>query len=383
MLQHKEKYLFIPYVKGGGLDSKIYDLEIILYTALSMGRIPIINEMVSPPIHRLDNKKVKMPIYWDKYMNLSAAKILKVEPCGAIKESPDTLRYIYEHDFDFSVYSEDQIRYIDKTQLHDKENKQYPIIFLLKTEDILKLKELPSLEKSGRIANLNGRIDVQLDPSLLIVIPPSEEVNNLTDIVLKHFGTTREDMRTLFNILYDLPRYKIKHENYLSDNSENRYIANLGCYACMHVRYGGNHREVVKMIKKSDDLMLNIQHVVNQVYDRHSKKLPLYIMSNIMEADYFDFLKPRYDIYRYSDFREIKERFTAQEHIDHHLLYSVEKNIMRYALVKIFPKNRNLFTFEGPWRAGKRGLAKSALKGDSLSMLKRLFSRVLRSAIYI
>ena len=365
MLQHKEKYLFIPYVKGGGLDSKTYDLELILYTALSMGRIPIINEMVSSPRHRLDNKEEKAPIYWDKYINLSATKILKVEPHGAIKEFPDTLQYIYERDFDFSVYSEDQIRYIDKTKLHDKENEQYPIIFLLKTKDILKLKELPFCERSGRIANLKGRMNVQLDPSFLIVMPPSEAVNNLTDIVLKHFGTTREDMRTLLNILYDLPRYKAAHEKHLFDNSENRYTANLGCYACMHVRYGYNTSRALKMIRESDDLMRHINNVVKQVYRRHPKKLPLYIMSNIMKADYFNFLKPRYDIYRYTDFKELKERFTAQEHIDHYLLYSVEKNIMRYALVKIFPRKRNLFIFEGAWKAGGSGLAKNVPKEDS------------------
>ena len=57
MLQHPEKYLYIPYVRGGGLDSHLWNLEKIFNAALSMNRIPIIKEMATVKGHRLDNMK--------------------------------------------------------------------------------------------------------------------------------------------------------------------------------------------------------------------------------------------------------------------------------------------------------------------------------------
>ena len=78
-------------------------------------------------------------------------------------------------------------------------------------------------------------------------------------------------------------------------------------------------------------------------------------MSNIAKPpDYFDFLKPQYDIYRYTDFKELREQFVEQRAIDHDLLYSMEKNIMRHALVKIFPQRKNyFFVFRGDWSRRK------------------------------
>ena len=92
-------------------------------------------------------------------------------------------------------------------------------------------------------------------------------------------------------------------------------------------------------------------------YKKSIRGLPLYIMSNIMEPNYFNFLKRKYDAYRYTDFEVLRERFVERKVIDHNLLYSVEKNIMQHALVKIFPKNKIIcFISEGEW--GRSGLYK-------------------------
>ena len=227
MLQHDEMYFYVPYNKGGGLDSKIFDLEMVANAALSTGRIPIINTVVSSIKHRLDNIEEKAPIHWDRYIDLSATKVLKVESDGTIKEIPDTLRYVYEQDFDFSLYSEDQIRYIDKTQLYDKQNDQYPIICLLHEDDILKLKQSPSYKTLDCIKDYikrGRRMPKCYDASLLIVSAPSVEVNDLTDIVLNSFGTTRESMKVLSNILYGLPRFT---------EPQKCFTKASGGYACM------------------------------------------------------------------------------------------------------------------------------------------------------
>ncbi len=200
MLQHPEKYLYIPYVREGGLDSHLWNLEKIFNAALSMNRIPIIKEMATVKGHRLDNMKKDASINWDKYIDLSKAKILKAESGRAFKEIPDTLQYVYEKDFDFNLYSKNQIRFINSEQVQDKENDRYPIICLLKDEDLSSFKEpIGPLNK----LKFNSRGDIHYDPSFFIIFPPSKEVNDLTEIVLGHFGTTLAKINTLSSMLYN------------------------------------------------------------------------------------------------------------------------------------------------------------------------------------
>ena len=350
MLQHPEKYLYIPYNRGGGLDSKLWDLEIIINAALSMRRVPIIKEMATSKRHRLDNMKKSAVIDWDKYIDLSATKILKAEPNEVVKEIPDTLQYVFERDFDFNLYSKNQVRFISSEQVHDKENDRYPIICILKDKHLSSLKEpIGSLNKLQ--FNSRGKFfDVH---SFFITFPPSKEVNDLTEIVLGHFGTARVEINTLCNMLYDfLPRYRSRRD---------KFLQNAGSYACIHVRYAGNTKEASGLLKQHPKaLKKSLSKTIAMAYRKSIGDLPLYIMSNIVEPDYFNFLKPKYDVYRYTDFKELRERFVERKVIDHDLLYSVEKNIMRHALVKIFSQRKDyFFVFRGEWgnrKTGKKGL---------------------------
>ena len=238
MLQHAEKYLYIPYTKGGGLDSKLWDLEIIFNAALSMKRIPIIKEEVSSQRHRLDKEENIHGIDWDKYIDLSKPKILKIEPGGTVRELSDTLRYVYERDFNFNLYSRNQIRFINSEQIHDKENDRYPIIYLLKNKHLSSLEEpIDSLNK----LKFKSRGIIHYDPSYFIIFPPSKEVNDLTEIVLGYFGTTLAETNTLCNMLYEfLPR---------SRRQRKKFFKNSGSYVCMHVRYGHNSSTASKLLK--------------------------------------------------------------------------------------------------------------------------------------
>ena len=347
MLQHPEKYLYIPYVKGGGLDSKLWDLEIAINAALSMQRIPILREEQSSSSHRLDGVKKTYPINWDKYLNLSRTVILKVDSNRVITKIPHTLQYVYERDFNFNLYPENQIRFIDETQIYDKENNQYPIICLLKKADLLSLKQpVNSPDK----LEFKKRMSLQYNPSLLIQFSPSEEVNILTDTVLSAFGTTREDMKVLINALYDFfPRGRSK---------SSEIYEKFSCYMCMHVRYGWSGRYASTLIKQSSDLRFCLGKTVKKAYSWKHRSMPLYIMSNIMEPDYFDFLISKYNIYRYTDFKELREQFIHKDVIDHNLLFSVEKNIMRHTPFKILSGKGNQFIFQGEWSNTKSGFEK-------------------------
>ena len=74
-----------------------------------------------------------------------------------------------------------------------------------------------------------------------------------------------------------------------------------------------------------------------------SKGSRLYIMSDIKNPQHFDFLKGDYQVYRYHDFPELKQLVSGEKEgsIDNVMLSLVERNIMKYATVKILPPNKN------------------------------------------
>ena len=333
MIQKAEKYFYTPHRIGGGFDAQILHLTKFLQVALAMKRIPIITNEFSSPRHRLDKSNEKVLIDMRRYIDFSKTEIFELKSSGEIARA-DTFQYIHEHDFD--LYSKDQIRYIDNTQIFDYENENYPLVCMLNPEYISGQKKIPEFG-----VRLHSGLNIDSALNYLLVFTPSKLVNNLTDVVLNCFGTTRKDMRLLSRILYEFPNLRCEDTGF--------YYEGLNYYACMHVRYMGNAEEAQMGIRKSSELSKYVQRVVKTVYARNHKSMPLYIMSNIMDDNYFNFLKPKYDIYRYTDFEELREQFSVKEEIDHNLLYAVECNIMRHAAVRVFPTYRNSFIFEYPW----------------------------------
>lgn len=336
MTQKSGKYLYIPHSIGGGFDAQIQHLVTLILVALSMQRIPIITKEFSSKAHRLDKSDKNMPIDWERYFNLSKTEIFKVAHHKVIERVSDTLLYIYEQDVDFSLYSKNQIRYIDYTQASDEENEKYHIVCMLNPKYISGQKKIPKLGE---------RLDSWLSPiptlDYFITLSPSKLVNNLTDVVLNYFGTTRQDMKFLSSIMYELPG--VRHANM------KLHYEDLNYYACMHVRYGGTSKAAREMISKSKKLGKYVERIVKLVYERNDEDMPLYIMSNIMDTSYFDFLRPKYKVYGYTDFKELKELVSHRDEIDHNLLYAIESNIMRHAVVRVLSFNRDRFVFEYPW----------------------------------
>ena len=307
-----------------------------------MQRIPIIKESkVSVMYH--DTSAGNVPIDWQRYINLAETRVLRVE-CGRIKELPDTLQYMHERDFDFDAYSEKQIRYINEDQLHDKENEAYPIVCLSDT----KKGESPRgitpqfYEKS----DYPKKAAIGVLRPFLVIFSPSREVNDLTDIVLNCFGTERAKLKSLSDILYS--RYRLySHKNICEQND-------LNYYACVNVQSEGNYNFASILMNKYR-IKNKVKEAIRKTQGRWREKVPFYIMSNIMETNYFNFLKSKYDIYRYTDFKELEERLAQDGVIDYNLLYMVESNIMRHALIKVFPDKMNRFVIEGPWSLGRSG----------------------------
>ena len=342
MLQQSDKYFQILHgTNEATIDSKICDLELTVKIALSMKRIPIIREDDVSGITQYSKLARNVSIDWERYINLSGTRILQVES-GKIKELPDTLQYIYERNFHFNSYAKNHIRYINRGQIYDEENEKYPLIFLSDDD-----------KKTDQGApNFHHHSDHNQCPSFLVIFPFSQEVNDLTDIVLDYFGVSRPDMELLINILHRRHRYMTGCPR-----------VNFNYYACLDVRCERNISTFPKSINKYV-MRLRVEKVIRKVLHNrgyYKKQLPFYIRSDIKDIDYFDFLKPKYNVYKYTDFRELKERFTHSDSADYNLLYLVENNIMRYALVKVFSNGMNRFAFEGPWSNSLFGMGKTWL----------------------
>ena len=95
-MQEQGKYLYTPHLKGGGLDSVIKDMVILIQAAVTMKRIPIIKQRFTARAHRLDKLRKQDQTYIDleRYIDLPHTKIFKVGPKGGIKELSTTLQYI-------------------------------------------------------------------------------------------------------------------------------------------------------------------------------------------------------------------------------------------------------------------------------------------------
>ena len=339
------------------MDSRICDLEIIISIALSLKRIPIIKESKAPVMYNASAENVL--IDWERYINLAETRILRVEQ-GGIKELPNTLQYIHERDFDFDAYSKKQIRHINENQLYDKENEAYPIICLSNTKNgVNPLGIAPQFYEKSDYPN-KAAIGDPLP--FLVIFSPSREVNDLTDIVLNCFGTERAYLKFLSDTLYS--HYRLyDHANICE------FENGLDYYVCMDVRAEANCNFASILMNKYM-IRNKVKEAIRKTQDRWIKKVPFYIMSNIMETNYFNFLKSKYDIYRYTDFKELEERLVRDGVTDHNLLYMVENNIMRYALIKVLPNKMNRFVIEGPW--SQLGF------GFGPSLKKRIHSKVRR-----
>ncbi len=322
MLQQEGKYLYFAYNIYAGLDDQITILELMITAALSLQRILIVKDTETAYQHRTSKKYI--PFDWARYVDLAQTKIAEIMADGSIKEIKSTFCWVYEKDFNFKEYASEQIHYIDGDRLYDSENEHYSVLYVSKIQIARTKRNRETLKAQG--ITIAWYYDLIYKAAYHVSLSPSSRVDELSDRVLKQFGTDRQSSNYIQTVINFKTRLK-------------RHDFQLNYYICMHIRaqdkalLDKNH--YYAMQKKQ------IEYIVKTVSNMH-RNIPIYIMSDIGVVSYFDFLKPKYKIYTYQDFPVLKELFDSEENpVDHNLLYAVEKNIMKYALVKIFSPGRN------------------------------------------
>ena len=289
-----------------GLDGKIRDLGSLWSKALTLKRIPVITNR-PPNINRHNFGKPLNNFTWSRYLDLDKTEAYKLSKDRTIKRETLPLHYVLDSDFNIKSYSQNQIHTVHLENLYDRDNEKHKVL-LLSSAGFPK-------------------------PPYYIRFIPSQTVNDLTDSVLARFGTSRSTMRDAQELLYN----RCSTENLFEKIKDEKFF-----YSCLHIR--ANDALFVEYRFFHAALPSNIKKLVYRACPRGTK---LYIMSDIHDAKYFDFLRNRYDVYTYHDFPELKHLVDSESRsADNHLLYQVEKNIMDHALVKLVAHRRNVYHFQ-------------------------------------
>ena len=212
----------------------------------------------------------------------------------------------------------------------------------------------------------------QVYPDMLTVaLYPSDKVEHLTDMVLRAMGTSLSDTRKRSAVYRGI--------DYTSnrDTWQNTMIDSPLYYACLHVR--GNDVSTYAYFKQAS----SSSHIRDIIKQKIPKGMSIYIMTNIIKPGYLNFLEKDYIVYRYYDFPELKNLVSGgKSSVDNAMLYSVEKNILQNAYVKLVCNDavsRVIYTsciYKTKWRYWVLSVINDPLK--ILRFFKRLTSKILR-----
>ena len=221
----------------------------------------------------------------------------------SIKKIESTFCWVHEKDFDFKEHAPEQIKHIDGDQLYNPENESYSVLCISRITLARTQKNIEIMKAQG--ITISWLSDLLYKAVYHVSLSPSSRVNELSDIVLNQFGTDRQSSNYIQTVIS--PKTRLKRHDF-----------QFNYYICMHIR--GQDRALLDKNHYHAMQKKQIEYIVKMVSNMH-RNIPIYIMSDI-EADYFDFLKPKYKIYTYQDFPILKGLFASKEKlVDHNLLY--------------------------------------------------------------
>ena len=305
------KYLIfrLPSSSYAGLDHLLAEFKGAIREAVNLGRILVIEKQFVAAQHNLGYELENLEI--GRYINLEKTQVYRIEENGSVLQITSSFRYIHAEDFNIDDYPEEQVLHTANIikPITKEQDEQYKVI--IRTTDEYYYPKL----------YLN----------FLISLYPSDEVARLTDIVLKAMGTSLADAKRL-EAIYQGIDFSVNRDIF-----QQKMLDNPLYYVCLHVRGNDMLRDLEF---KFGSNRLNLSSIIERMIPKDSR---IYIMSDIQQRDYFDFLKEDYIVYQYHDFPELKALVSGDngKQVDNTMLYSVEKNIFQYASVKMIRSNKS------------------------------------------
>ncbi|MBC6413721.1 MAG: hypothetical protein GDA45_02135 [Chromatiales bacterium] len=314
-----KKYLLFPTFRSdAGVDHIFTILSLIFAEAQHLDRVPVIGGFAMGYQHNL-NKSVPLTRF-ENYLDLTNSVVSrsKENPC---QPKINHLEWLKEEEFDACFF--DKAYLLSDDEIVDEQiNSRYDVV----------IRDNPSFKYVITFKRYClGEVQ--------ITFSYSERINQLTDEVLAVLGISRQRAIAAQHYFFskiDNPQLYGKQDPKTADAG---IPLNKSYYACMHVRASIKDRDFAQRIFPFSSSAQQIQLVLANTLSKGAK---LYIMSDIHQVAFFDFLKADYQIYRYHDFPALKRLVSGEDdnEIDNVMLYMVEKNIMRHATVKILPPHK-------------------------------------------
>ena len=243
---------------------------------------------------------------YDRFIDLDKTQICKIEN-GDIIQIEGSFNYVDAEKFNLKTYKDDEILLTENNKLVTKEqNNRYALIIRKPT--------------TGKYADNYPRI--------LVRFYASAEVDYLSNTVLEAMGTSLTQVKKRFAIHYNT--------NFSSNQDffQKGTVVHPACYACIQIPYYDGSITCEYLYATDSH---QIKNTIRRL--RIPGKTKIYFMADIQNHDNLRLLKGYPNLYRYSDFPQLKALVSDKNRqaINNAMLYSVEKNILQYAALKIMP----------------------------------------------
>ena len=316
----KKYLLFSMTQRKTGMDNVFRMLNLIFKEAQHLNRIPVIGKFTMSPTHNLGDSR--SDLNFEDYLDLSNGITFQFKQ-GCLRPIASHLDWIKEEELDLKDYASTKIYALaDDKIVTEKMNLRYDV--LIRKDPTFKYVSTCKKYKYG---------------NYLIDFPYAEKVNKLTDKVLSVLGVSREHAAAAQRYFLSRTNGVQPYANRRANAQYRGILLDKVYYACMHIRASIKDRDSGQPIFPFASSKVQIESVLKQAVSKGSR---IYIMSDIHRHNFFNFLKSDYQIYRYYDFPELKQLVSDEDSnkIDNVMLYLVEKNIMKYATVKILPPHK-------------------------------------------
>ena len=355
----RKKYLLFSMSRSEtGVDNAFTMLNRILLEAQHLNRIPAIGEFAMSPTHNLGDNRFNW--CFADYLDLSNGVTHQLGKEGH-RPTAFGVDWIKEQELDLANYAFDQVYNLaDDEVVNEEMNQRYDVL----------------IRRDPTFKYVSACKEYKYD-DCFIDFPYSEKINRLVDEVLDSLGISREAAMAAQHYFLN----KINSSGW--DVRHDCIPLKKVYYACMHVRASIKDRDFGQPIFPFAAVKEQIKSVLEHSIAKGSR---LYIMSDIHQADFFDFLKSDYQVYRYHDFPKLRKIVSGEDgsKIDNVMLYLIEKNIMKHATVKILPPHKGPMVYHLNTVYNLSILKKTPvlqageLKRAVYNFIRRLLRRILR-----
>lgn len=298
------RYLLYKPKQGfaAGFNNWISNFATLIREAAMLNRIPVLQPFNLTPQHNWGHPLQKP---FGDLMSLRVDILLRDE--GAV--CAFTIDCLDQKDFNIEIFSENEIKHIDSKKNHigERDNRDYPVI----------IRELDRLS-IWRLALNNFRSDHVV---IRANIEPARRIVDIAHSVIAELSG-----------IDSLPTTDLNHQ-YPGTLELDRQPSPVGTYACAHIR-GGDITTINPLFKAGITPRTVFKNLKRGLPRRD---IPLYLMTNIQEREFFSKIKRHWPIRFADDFSQLRFFYPGCNNAGDNLsLFAIECEILKNATMRIY-----------------------------------------------